>query len=193
MPTGPRPGRRVVRPRLAGDVPADNAVPDVLEPGLSVVFCGINPGVHSAVTGYHFAGPGNRFWPALFAAGFTDRLLAPSEVSLLPRYGCGITNLVTRTTMRAEELSVDEIVAGRRVLERKMRRFKPAWLAVLGVGAYRVAFGERRAVLGRQERTIGGTRLWLLPNTSGLNAHHRPVDFARYFTELRQAVRAEER
>jgi TDG/mug DNA glycosylase family protein len=169
----------------------DPAVPDVLAPGLDVVFCGINPGLKSGETGFHFAGPGNRFWPSLFAAGFTDRLLLPSEVGLLPRYGCGITNLVSRTTARADELSPAEIVAGRRVLERKLRRIEPRWLAVLGVGAYRIAFEDRRAATGPQGITIGRTRVWLLPNTSGLNAHCRPSDFVEHFRALRDAIRTD--
>lgn len=165
-------------------------MPDVLAPGLDVVFCGINPGFHSAAAGHHFAGPNNRFWPSLHAAGFTDRLLHSSEVGLLPRYGCGITNLVMRTTARADELTTGELEAGRHALEAKLRRLEPTWLAILGVGAYRAAFGERRAVLGPQARTMGNTRIWLLPNTSGLNAHYRLADFVRYFTELREAIRA---
>lgn len=168
----------------------DQPVPDVLARGLGVVFCGINPGMRSAATGFHFAGPGNRFWPSLHAAGFTDRLLQPSEVGLLPRYGCGLTNLVMRATARADELAAGEVAAGRLVLEAKMVRYKPMWLAVLGVGAYRAAFADRTAVPGRQERTIGETRVWLLPNTSGLNAHCRPEDFVRYFAALHRAVRA---
>lgn len=176
--------------RVRTGIPVDRAVPDVLVPGLDVVFCGINPGFHSAAAGHHFAGPGNRFWPSLHAAGFTDRQLRPSEVGLLPRYGCGITNLVSRTTARADELTVRELEAGRRALEEKRGVFGPQWLAVLGVGVYRAAFSGRRAVPGRQARTIGDTRVWLLPNTSGLNAHYRPADFARHFADLRQAVLA---
>lgn len=171
-------------------IPLEHAVPDVLAPDLDVVFCGINPGFRSAATGYHFAGPGNRFWSALHAAGFTERQLHASEVATLPRYGIGITNLVTRTTARADELTKRELQAGRELLEQKMRRFKPAWLAVLGVTAYRSAFGERHAALGQQTRTMGATRVWLLPNTSGLNAHYRLADFVRHFAELHAAVQS---
>ncbi len=169
-------------------VPLDHAVPDVLTRGLDVVFCGINPGRRSAVAGFHFAGAGNRFWPSLYGAGFTDHLLRPADIGQLPAYGCGITNLVTRTTARADELTRAELEAGRRALEAKLRRFAPTWLAVLGIGAYRAAFGDRHAVLGRQARTIGTTRVWLLPNPSGLNAHYQLADFVRHFADLRQAI-----
>jgi TDG/mug DNA glycosylase family protein len=163
-------------------------IADVIAPGLRVLFCGINPGLYSGATGFHFARPGNRFWPALYAAGFTDRLLDPSEVAELPRYGCGITNLVARTTARADEVTDEELRQGRVRLEDKLREFRPAWLAVVGVGAYRVAFDRRKASLGRQVEMIGDTHIWVLPNTSGLNAHHRPSDFARHFADLRAAV-----
>ena len=162
---------------------------DVLAPGLGVVFCGINPGRYSGATGFHFAGPGNRFWPALHASGFTDRRLLPSEVGLLPQFGCGITNLVARTTARADELSTDELLAGRRRLERKVRRYRPQWVAFVGLGAYRVAFGKPTATVGPQPETIAGARVWVLPNTSGLNANHRPEDFAKQFGDVRRAVR----
>ena len=166
----------------------DRVIADVIAPGLQVLFCGINPGLYSGATGFHFARPGNRFWPALHAAGFTDRLLDPSEVAELPRYGCGITNLVARTTARADEVTDEELRQGRVLLEDKLREFKPSWLGVVGVGAYRVAFDKRKATLGRQDEVIGDTRIWVLPNTSGLNAHHRPADFARHFAELRAAA-----
>jgi len=162
---------------------------DVLGPGLDVIFVGINPGRYSGATGFHFAGPGNRFWPALHASGFTDRRLLPSEVGLLPQFGCGITNLVARTTARADELTTDELLAGRRRLERKVRRYRPQWVAFVGLGAYRVAFGKPAATVGPQPDTIAGARVWVLPNTSGLNANHRPEDFAKQFGELRGAVR----
>lgn len=166
---------------------------DVLAPGLDVVFCGINPGRYSGATGFHFAGPGNRFWPALHASGFTDRRLQPSEVGLLPQFGCGITNLVARTTARADELTGDELRAGRRRVERKVRRYRPQWVAFVGLGAYRVAFDKPGATVGPQPDTIGGARVWVLPNTSGLNANHRPEDFAKQFCDLLNTVRRDRR
>lgn len=160
-------------------------VPDVIAPGLGVLFCGINPGLYTAAVGHHFARPGNRFWKALHAGGFTPRLLRPEEEGLLPGFGCGITNVVERTTAAAADLSAAELVEGGRRLEARVRRFAPRWLAVLGVGAYRTAFGRRGAVVGPQEETIGDTGIWILPNPSGLNANYRPADFARLFGELR--------
>jgi len=113
----------------------------------------------------------------------------PSEVGLLPHFGCGITNLVARTTARADELTTDELLAGRRRLERKVRRYRPQWIAFVGLGAYRVAFAKPTATVGPQPDMIAGARVWVLPNTSGLNANHRPEDFAKQFGELRRAVR----
>lgn len=160
---------------------------DLIAPGLDFLFCGINPGLYSAATGHHFARPGNRFWPALHAAGFTPRLLAPWEERELLKYGCGITNLVARGTATAAELSAAEFRAGRRRLERTVRRYQPRVVAIVGIGAYRSAFERPRAQLGPQEERIGRARLWVLPNTSGLNANHRPGDFATAFRELRRA------
>jgi TDG/mug DNA glycosylase family protein len=153
------------------------------------MFCGINPGLYSAATGHHFARPGNRFWPALHLAGFTERLLAPWEERELLAQGCGITNIVGRATASAAELEAEELRAGRRRLERKCRRFAPRWVAVLGIGAYRGAFDRRRAHVGPQEETIGGARVWVLPNPSGLNANHQLPELVRLFRELRNAIR----
>ncbi|GAA0529644.1 mismatch-specific DNA-glycosylase [Saccharopolyspora subtropica] len=163
-------------------------IPDVLSPGLRVLFCGINPGLWSGATGYHFARPGNRFWPALHASGFTPRLLQPHEQAELLDYGLGITNFVARASARAAELSDDELRAGGQVLARKVRRYQPAWVAVVGITAYRVAFGQRRATVGRQDRCIGGARVWVLPNPSGLNAHWTAATLAAEFRQLRRAV-----
>jgi TDG/mug DNA glycosylase family protein len=163
-------------------------VPDVIAPGLRVLFCGINPGLYTAAVGHHFARPGNRFWPALFAAGFTDRLLSPFEEHELLANGYGITNVVERATATAAELSVEEYIEGGRQLETKARRYRPRFIAVLGVGAYRTAFDKPKAKLGLQPESIGETFLWVLPNPSGLNAHYQPKDLARLFKELRLAV-----
>ncbi len=161
---------------------------DVIAPDLRVLFCGINPGLYSAATGHHFARPGNRFWPALHLAGFSRRLLHPSEERLLLGYGYGITNLVARSTAAADELDPGEFVTGRRRLIAKVRRCRPRAVAVLGVGAYRLAFGEPKATLGRQPGKLEGALLWVLPNPSGLNANHQLPDLVRLFRELRKAA-----
>ena len=163
-------------------------VRDVIAPGLRVLFCGINPGLYTAAVGHHFARPGNRFWPALFAAGFTDRLLSPFAERDLVATGYGITNVVMRATATADQLSRAEMREGGKCLAAKVRRYKPDFLAVLGVGAYRAAFEKPRAIIGRQEQRIGDTVLWVLPNPSGLNAHYQPKDLARLFGELKSAV-----
>ncbi len=179
------PNTRPTREQLAAA--ANTTIRDLIAPGLRVLFCGINPGLYSGATGHHFARPGNRFWPALHAAGFTERLLAPWEKELLLERGYGITNMVARTTATAAELSRDELVKGRRTLERKVQRYAPRWLAIAGIGAYRIAFDSPHAAVGRQETIIGNTGIWVLPNPSGLNAHHQPKDLARAFRELRVA------
>jgi TDG/mug DNA glycosylase family protein len=167
---------------------AGRTVPDLIAPGLDVVFCGINPSLYSGAIGHHFARPGNRFWPTLYAAGFTERLLAPWEEYLLLETGCGITNLVARATAAADELTAAELSAGRRRLEQKARRYAPCWLAVLGVGAYRTAFNRPGAGIGVQPERLGPSGLWVLPNPSGLNANYRLADLARLFGEFRAVV-----
>lgn len=167
---------------------ANRTVPDVIAPDLRVLFCGINPGLYTAAVGHHFARPGNRFWPALHASGFTERLLAPSEERELLARGYGITNVVARATATAAELSTEEYVTGGRLLQAKTLRFRPRFLAILGVGAYRTAFAQPKAQLGLQSDSIGATRVWVLPNPSGLNAHYQPADLARLFTELHCAA-----
>jgi TDG/mug DNA glycosylase family protein len=156
----------------------------VLAPGLRVLFVGINPGLYSAATGHHFARPGNRFWPALHRGGFTPRLLHPSEQAELLRYGYGITNLVNRGTATADELAPAELVAGRRRLAAKVRRFRPRIVAFLGVGAYCHAFGLRHAPVGPQPETFEGASVWVLPNPSGLNANYQLPALIRLFRQL---------
>ncbi|CDR04468.1 G/U mismatch-specific DNA glycosylase [Streptomyces iranensis] len=169
----------------------DRLVPDVVADGLRVLFCGINPGLMTAATGHHFARPGNRFWPALHASGFTPRRLDPSEQSELVRHGLGITNVVARASARADELSDEEYREGGRILEEKVLRLRPRWLAVAGVTAYRVAFGDKKAKIGPQTRTIGETRIWALPNPSGLNAHWTLPAMAEEYGRLRAAAEAD--
>ncbi|MEW2252128.1 G/U mismatch-specific DNA glycosylase [Streptomyces sp. NPDC006975] len=166
----------------------DRVVPDVVADGLRVLFCGINPGLMTAATGHHFARPGNRFWPVLHLAGFTPHLLAPAEQQALLDYGLGITNVVARPTARADELSAEEYREGGRLLTVKVERLRPRWLAVVGVTAYRVAFDDRTARVGPQERTIGDTRVWVLPNPSGLNAHWTAATMAEEYARLRRAA-----
>ncbi len=170
----------------------DKTIADVIAPHLRVLFCGINPGLYSGATGHHFARPGNRFWPTLYAAGFTDRLLSPVEERLLLDRGYGITNLVARTTARADELTPEELLAGGATLVAKVQEYQPRVVAILGVSAYRTAFAQPKAKLGEQPGTLGAARLWVLPNPSGLNAHYRPSDLARVFCEFRLAVEDEQ-
>lgn len=165
-------------------------IPDVLAPNLKVLFCGINPSLYSAAVGHHFARPGNRFWPALHAAGFTDRLLTPAEDCDLLKSGYGLTNLAPRATARADQLDVEELLAGHQQLSAKVQHYHPRFLAVLGVSAYRIAFNRPKAAIGEQLESLNGTRVWVLPNPSGLNAHYQLNDLARTYRDLR--VTAEE-
>ncbi|HET6499943.1 MAG TPA: G/U mismatch-specific DNA glycosylase [Amycolatopsis sp.] len=184
--------RRKPAPSRAALAAAKNAtIPDVLAPDLRVLFCGINPGLYSGATGFHFARPGNRFWPALHAGGFTPRRLDPSEQSELLRYGLGITNLVARATARADELTGAELREGAVALARRVAEYRPRSLAVVGITAYRTAFDRRKAVLGPQPDKIGGVRVWVLPNPSGLNAHWTPATLAGVFAELRESTYTE--
>ena len=166
----------------------EKTVRDVIAPDLRVLFCGINPGLYTAAVGHHFARPGNRFWPALYAAGFTDRLLSPFDERELLKSGYGITNVVQRATASADLLTKEEIVAGGERLRAKVLRYRPKVLAILGLGAYRTGFNQPKAVVGRQPDLIGNTVLWVLPNPSGLNANYQAADLARLFRELKEFV-----
>ena len=174
----------------------DRTIPDVLPaPGqpFRVLFCGINPGLYSAATGWHFARPGNRFWPALHLSGFTPRRLQPREQDQLPGYGLGITNLARRATAQAAELTDDELRDGAAVFQALIAAHRPRVVAIAGVTAYRTAFGRKRAAIGPQQERLGAARLWILPNPSGLNAHWTLPALAEAFGELRQAERARTR
>ena len=164
---------------------AGNKVPDVIAPNLKILFCGINPGLYTAAVRHHFARPGNRFWPTLYAAGFTPRLFRPDEEQELLALGYGITNVADRASAQADELSKAELVAGAAALQAKVRHYQPRILAVLGITAYRQGFGFPQATLGQQPETIGETEVWVLPNPSGLNAHYTLATLADVFRELR--------
>ena len=169
----------------------DRTLPDVLpEPGADfrVLFCGINPGLYSAATGWHFARPGNRFWPALHLSGFTPRQLHPSEQDLLPGFGLGITNLVPRATAQAAELTAAELRAGREHLATLVASHRPRILAIAGVTAYRTAFGQPKAMTGPQPDPLGAARVWVVPNPSGLNAHFSLAAIAAAFAAVRTAA-----
>ena len=178
------------RPPTAAEVAAagGRTLPDLVGPELRVLFSGINPSLYSAATGHHFARPGNRFWPALHRAGFTDSLLHPSEQWTLPALGLGITNVVARATARADELTPAELVDGGSLLAELAATWQPRYLAVLGVTAYRAAFGRPKARIGPQEETVGGVPVWVLPNPSGLNAHYTVDTLASAYAELREAA-----
>jgi TDG/mug DNA glycosylase family protein len=183
-----RPGgrRRPSREELAAA--SGRRVPDVIAPGLLVLFCGINPSLYSAAVGHHFARPGNRFWKALHLAGFTPRLLAPEQDGELPAHGLGVTNLVDRATAGAAEIRPDELRAGAAALAAKVEAAGPAWVAFLGIGAYRVAYDRPGAVVGPRPDPVAGARVWVLPNPSGLNAHYQLPVLAAAFAALRSAA-----
>lgn len=191
-----RPGRISIMP-VQRPTPAQlqaafgRSVPDVIAPRLKVLFCGINPGLYSAAVGHHFARPGNRFWPALHAGGFTPRLLKPSEERELLKLRLGVTNIVNRGTATASQLTPDELRRGGALLRRKAERYSPRFLAVLGTGAYKHAFSRRQVQLGRQPELLGASVVWVLPNPSGINAHYQLADLAKQFRQLRDAVEAE--
>ncbi len=161
---------------------------DVIAPGLDILFCGINPGLYSAATGHHFARPGNRFWPTLYSAGYTPRLFTGFDDHELLELGMGITNLAPRTTATADELQREELILGARALAAKLTRYRPRYVAMVGYGAWRLAFQQPKAVGGLQPGKVGGTQIWLLPNPSGLNANHSPKVLARLYEELRVAA-----
>ena len=165
-------------------------VPDLVRPGLDVLLCGINPSLWSGAVGLHFATPGNRLWPALHAAGWTERRLQPHETDAVLTAGLGITNLVLRATARADELTDDELRAGLPRLAAVATEHAPRFVAFLGLSSYRIATGERTAAVGPQDRAIGPSRVWLLPNPSGLNASWQLPRLAEAYGELRRTATA---
>jgi TDG/mug DNA glycosylase family protein len=164
------------------------SIPDVIAPGLDVLFVGINPSLWSGAVGHHFARPGNRFWQALHEAGFTDRVLPPAEGKELLGRKIGITNLVNRATASADELDIAQLQRGARRVEAKARQYRPKVIAFVGIGAYRIGFGKPRARVGRQEERIGGATTWVLPNPSGRTAGYQMPALTRVFRDLRRSV-----
>lgn len=167
---------------------ANSTIPDVLAEGLTMLFVGINPSLYSAAVGHHFGRPGNRFWPALHQGGLTPRLYSPFEDAELTELGIGITNLVARATARADELSADELIAGKKALKRKVKKYQPMNVVFLGITAYRAAFEQPKALMGLQEEKLESSQVWILPNPSGLNAHYQLDDFARLFRQVGESI-----
>jgi TDG/mug DNA glycosylase family protein len=163
-------------------------IPDLVGPGLRVLLVGINPSLWSGAVGRHFGRPSNRLWRTLHEAGFTDRLLDPSESDTLLAAGVGVTNLVARSTARADELADDEIRAGVAPLRALVERWQPPWVAFLGLSAYRTGFGEPKTGVGPRPGRFGGAAVWVLPNPSGLNAHYQQPALTRAYAELRMAL-----
>jgi double-stranded uracil-DNA glycosylase len=170
---------------------SNKRVPDLIAKDLIVLFAGINPGLYTAAIGRHFGRPGNRFWPALHGGGFTPRLFTPFEGSLLLDLKFGITNIVQRATARADELTTDELRAGGKRLEAKVKRWRPTVIAFVGIGPYRIVSGNKDARVGLQEDTFGGSHAWVLPNPSGLNAHYLPAALAQLFGDLHRWASAQ--
>jgi TDG/mug DNA glycosylase family protein len=166
----------------------NNTVPDVIAPHLKLLLVGINPGLYTAWARHHFAHPGNRFWPALFAGGLTPTLFTPYQNTDLLKLGIGITNIVSRPTVRADELTKEELIAGGQKLIKLAEQYRPEWVAILGVTSYRVAFHQPKAQVGPQDIKIGPSKVWLLTNPSGLNAHYTPTKLAEVFGQLNQAI-----
>lgn len=164
---------------------SDKLVPDVIAKNLLTLFVGVNPGLYTAAIGHHFGRPGNRFWPALYGGGFTPRVFSPFEESLLLDLRIGITNVVERATARADELTDDEIREGGKLLEAKVKYWRPHVVAFVGISPYRIISGNKKANVGLQATQFAGSHSWVLPNPSGLNAHYQPAALAELFGELR--------
>jgi TDG/mug DNA glycosylase family protein len=167
---------------------AGKSINDVIAPNLKVLFCGINPGLYSGATGHHFAHPGNRFWKTLYHSGFTKRLLRPDEERELLSWGYGVTNLVKRSSISEAELNLKELIEGGKELEKKVRVYKPAWIAFFSISSFRRAFRQPKASIGEQPWCLADSRVWVLPNPSGLNAAYPPKKLVELCQEFYQVV-----
>lgn len=163
-------------------------VPDIIGANLDVLFVGINPGLYTAAVGHHFARPGNRFWPAMHKGGFTPIPLSPFDSHRLLEWNLGITNMCPRPTAMAHQLSTHELRKGAKELTGKVLRYKPRFVAIVGITSYRIAFDRKDAQLGLQDETIGASKIWVLPNPSGLNAHYQISDLGKLFAALKRAA-----
>lgn len=163
-------------------------VPDIISKDLDILFCGINPGLTSAVTHHHFAKPGNRFWKALFLSQLVPSQLLPNQQKELLQYRIGITNFVTRPSATAKEISKQEYIIGSKKLIKKIAEFKPKNLVILGIEAFKNGFNQKVVTIGLQTEKIHNTQVWVFPNPSGLNAHYSLEDFVKLFAKLKQAV-----
>jgi TDG/mug DNA glycosylase family protein len=161
-------------------------LPDIIATDLYVLFCGINPSLYTAAISCHFGRPGNRFWPALAAGGITPHVYSPFEGHRLLELGYGVTNMVARATATAQELDSAEYVEGGRALVAKLDQYRPKIIAFLGIGSYRAAFRRPKAEIGPQVERIAESRVWVLPNPSGLNAHFQLKDLGQLFAQLRE-------
>ncbi|RKE36497.1 G/U mismatch-specific uracil-DNA glycosylase [Paraburkholderia sp. BL23I1N1] len=170
------------------DVNSHQSLPDVLEPGLSLVFCGINPGMRAASTGHHFAGRGNRFWRVVHLAGFTPEQIRPEDSHTILRYGCGLTTVVPRSTAQAAELSRSEIELAGDAFRRKIEQYAPRHIVFLGKMALSAISGTRNIDWGAQTKPFGGTRAWVVPNPSGLNRAFDLDALVAAYREVRVAV-----
>jgi len=163
-------------------------LPDILGPGLQVVFCGLNPGVDAAVAGHHFLGRGNRFWPVLHLAGFTPQQLAPQDDHAVLDFGLGLTAAVGRPTTRADQVAKEEFTQAAAGLLQKLAQYQPQWIAFLGKAAYAAMTGKRQLEWGEQAERFGGARVWILPNPSGLNRGYSKEQLVDAYAELRRAL-----
>jgi TDG/mug DNA glycosylase family protein len=165
-----------------------NGLSEILAPGLSVVFCGLNPALTAARDGHNFSNPNNRFWRVLHLAGFTPRLLRADEERELLQYGCGVTSAVSRPTKSANELKSHDYVSAAPVLETKIRKFAPANLAFLGKAAYAAISLRANIEWGRQPKEFAGATVWVLPNPSGLNRAFNLARLTEHYLELRETL-----
>lgn len=169
-------------------IASTSALPDILAPGLDVIFCGINPGMRAAASGHHFLGRSNRFWKTVHLSGFTPELIDPLDDRNILDHCCGLTTVVERPTVRADEVQRDEFIRSAATLRKKMELLRPRCLAFLGKPAYQAITGKPKVEWGKQPEAFGGAMVWLLPNPSGLNRGFSQDMLVQAYRELREAL-----